>query len=195
MIDFLFYWIFSLFTFQMLLSFPGFQPWKPAIPSPCLPSQGCSLTHPLQPPRPVIPLHCGIKPSQVQGPLLPLMPYKAILCCKCSWSHGFLHVYYLVGVLVPGSSGGTDWLILFFLLWGCKPLQLLSPFSNSTIGDPVLSPVVGCEHPLLYLLGTCRASQETAISGSVRKHMFASTIVSMFDDYIWDGSPGGAVSG
>jgi hypothetical protein len=33
------------------------------------------------------------------------MPYKAIFCYICNLSHGFLHVYYLVGDLVPGSSG------------------------------------------------------------------------------------------
>jgi hypothetical protein len=34
------------------------------------------------------------------------------------------------------------------------------------IGDPVLSPLVSCEHLLLYLSGTYIALQETAISGS-----------------------------
>ena len=38
------------------------------------------------------------------------------------WS---LHVYSLIGGLFPESSGGSGWLILFFL-WGCKPLQLLA---------------------------------------------------------------------
>jgi hypothetical protein len=41
-----------------------------------------------------------------------------------------------------------------------------APFFSSFIGDPVLSPMDGCEHSFLYLLGTGRASQETAISGS-----------------------------
>jgi hypothetical protein len=46
---------------------------------------------------------------------------KAILCYICSWSHGHLHVFSLVGDLVPGSSGSSGWLILltslfFFLL-------------------------------------------------------------------------------
>ena len=36
----------------------------------------------------------------------------------CSWSHRCLHVYSLAGGLVPGSSGGSSWLILFSL-WGC----------------------------------------------------------------------------
>jgi hypothetical protein len=31
-------------------------------------------------PHPHIPLHWGIEPSQDQGPLLPLMPDKVILC-------------------------------------------------------------------------------------------------------------------
>ena len=72
-----------------------------------------------------IPLHWGIKPSQDQGPLLPLMSDKAILCYICSWSHGSLQVSSLVGGLFPGSSGGSGWLILLFFLWGCKPLQFL----------------------------------------------------------------------
>ena len=53
------------------------------------------------------------------------MTNKAILCYMCGWSHGSLHVYSLVGGLVRGNSGGASWFILLFLLWGCKPLQLL----------------------------------------------------------------------
>ena len=41
---------------------------------------------------------------------------KAILCYICSWSNGSLHVYSLVGGLVPGSSGVSGWLILLFSL-------------------------------------------------------------------------------
>jgi hypothetical protein len=47
-----------------------------------------------------------------------------------------------------------------------NPFNFLGPFSSSFIGDPVLSPMDGYEHPLLYFSGTGRASQETAISGS-----------------------------
>ena len=74
------------------------------------------------------PLHCRIQPSQDQGPLLPLVLDKAILCYICSWSHGSLHVYSLIGGLVPGSSGVYGWLIMLFFLWGCKPLQLQQSF-------------------------------------------------------------------
>ena len=57
-------------------------------------------------PCPPLPLHWGIEPSKDQGPPLPLMPDKAILCYKSSWSHGSS----LVGILVPENSGGSGWL-------------------------------------------------------------------------------------
>jgi hypothetical protein len=44
-----------------------------------------------------------------------------------------------------------------------------SPFSSSSIVELVLSPMVGWEHPLLYLSGTGRASHETAISSSCQQ--------------------------
>ena len=51
-----------------------------------------------------------------------------------------------------------------YLLWGCS----LGPFSNF-VGDPVLHPMYGCEHPLLYLSGTGRASQETVSLTDAKK--------------------------
>ena len=69
------------------------------LPLPC-PYEGAPLTCPLPPPDPGIPLHWGIESSQDQGPLFPLIQDKAILCFICCWSHGFLHVYSLVGVLI-----------------------------------------------------------------------------------------------
>ena len=104
---------------------------------------------------------------------------------------GTLRVYSLVGGLDPKSS---SCLILLFFLWGCKPMgffRSFRPFSNSSIGNPVLSPKVGCEHPLLYLSDSGRDSQETLVS----MHFLASTIMSAFGDCMWDGSPGVAVSG
>ena len=95
------------------------------------------------------------------------MSDKAILCYICNWSHASPHVYSFVGGLVPGSSGGSD------VGWYCcssygvaNPLSSFSPFSNSSIGDTILSPMVGCKHVTLYFSGTGRASQETAIAGS-----------------------------
>ena len=52
------------------------------------------------------------------------------------------------------------------------------------LGDLVLSPMVGCEHLPVYLSQT-----------SIGKQLVASTKVSGFDGSVWDGSPGGAVSG
>jgi hypothetical protein len=44
-------------------------------------------------------------------------------------------------------------------------LSSFSPSSNSSIRTPMLSPIVGWEHPPLYLSGSGRASQQTTISG------------------------------
>jgi hypothetical protein len=46
-----------------------------------------------------------------------------------------------------------------------NPVSNLDPFSSSLIGNPVLSPMIGCEDPPLYLSGTGGASLETAIIG------------------------------
>jgi hypothetical protein len=97
------YFLYLHFKCYLLSWFPLQKPVSP----PLFP---CSPTHPLLLPGPGIPLYWGLEPSQDQGPLLPLMINKAILCYICSWSHGSLHVYSLVGGLVPGSSGG-HWLV------------------------------------------------------------------------------------
>jgi hypothetical protein len=74
----------------------------------------------------------------------------------------YLHLYSLVGVLVPGSSEGI-WLVDIIIL----PLGLqTNSASQNPTGDPVLSPMVGCEHLSLYLSASGRHSQETHISGS-----------------------------
>jgi hypothetical protein len=104
---------------------------QPPIPTSILLLQwGCSPIQPfpLPPLHPRIPSQWGIDPSQGQGPLLPLIPDKAILCYICCWSHGSLYVYYLVGGLVSGNSPGSGWLIMFFFLWICNSLQLLQFF-------------------------------------------------------------------
>ena len=75
------------------------------------------------------------------------------------------YMYSLVGGLVPGSRG--EFLLVDIVLpMSLQTPQLLQSFLNSSIEDPVLSPMVGCEHPPLYLSGSGRASQETAVSGS-----------------------------
>jgi hypothetical protein len=145
----------------MLSPFP-ISPLKTPYPIPPPPS---SMT--VLPIHPVITLHWGIEPSQDQEPLLPLMPNKDTLCYICCWSPGLFHVYPLVVGLVPGSSGGGG---LFG--WYCcssygvaNPFSSFSPSSNSSIGVPMLSPMVGCEHLPLYvrprqslsvILGSCQ---------------------------------------
>jgi len=47
-----------------------------------------------------------------------------------------------------------------------------SPFSNSSIEYPIFSPLVGCEHLPLYLSGSVRASQMTAILDSCQHANF-----------------------
>jgi hypothetical protein len=159
------YFIYLHFKYYPLSQFPL---RKPPIPPPP-PASMRVFAH--------IPTHSNIpdlafpyiKPSQYQGPNFTLMFDKAILCYICCWSLGLFHGYSLFGGLVSGVSGDSVWLIVLLLRCGCKPLQLLSPSSNSFIKDSLLSPVVGWEYLPLYLSGSCLASQETAISGSYFK--------------------------
>lgn len=110
-------------------------------------------THTLLTPCRDIPLHWD------QGPPLPLIPDKTIVCYIYSWSHGSLHVFSLDGGLFPGSSGGLK-------------VSSFSPFPNSSFGVPMLSPIVCCEHLHLYLSGSSRASQVSAISGCYQQALF-----------------------
>jgi hypothetical protein len=92
-------------NFIPFLDFP-FRNLLSHLPSSCFYESVFPHTHLLPLPGPGIPLHWGIEPSQDQGLLLLSMSDKAILCYKCSWSHGSLHVYSLVGGLVPWSFRG-----------------------------------------------------------------------------------------
>jgi hypothetical protein len=96
-----FYWIICVFTFQML--------------------------YPLPYPLCRIPLHwaLGYQVFTVPRASPPIDVQQGYIC---GWCHGSLHVYSLVGGLVPESSGGYGWFILLFFLWGCKHLQLLQSF-------------------------------------------------------------------
>jgi hypothetical protein len=74
-----------------------------------------------------------------------------------------LHVYSLVGSPEPCSYQRSGLLTLLLPPCGCNTPQLLQ--SNSSMGSPKFSPMVGCELPPLYLSGSGRASQESALSG------------------------------
>jgi hypothetical protein len=107
-----FNWIVSLFTFQMLSPFLVPFPENP-LPHPSFPCFYEGVTNP--PTNSCLPAlefpytGASIELSQNQGPLFPLMPDKAILSYIYGWSHKSLHVYSLVGGLVPGSSGESGW--------------------------------------------------------------------------------------
>jgi hypothetical protein len=51
------------------------------------------------------------------------------------------------------------------------PFSSLGTFSSSSIGDPEFHRIDNCEHLLLYLPGTGKASQETAISGFFQQNL------------------------
>ena len=140
-----FYWIFSLCTFQMLSPFPVPHPQKPPIPSsfPLL-LWGCSHTHPLTPASP--PSHSptlghwafigprASHPIDAWHHLLHmwLEPWVP-LCVLLGWWFSFWELWGLWGALVGWycSSYGVKY-----------PFISFSPFSNGSIGDPVLSPIL-----------------------------------------------------
>jgi hypothetical protein len=62
-----------------------------------------------------------------------------------------------------------------------NPFNSLGPFSSSFIGYPLLNPMDGCEHLLLYLSGTGRDSQETAISGPCQQAL----VVILNSVWVW----------
>jgi hypothetical protein len=79
-------------------------------------------------------------------------------------------VFSLIGGIVPRSSGGY-WLVHIDVppMGASVPFSSLGTFSGFFIGDLVLHPMDDCEHPLLYLPGNGRASQETAISDGLTR--------------------------
>ena len=151
-IFFSFSWILYLFTFQ-ILSHSRFPFWSThtITPTPCL-SEGAPSTHTDLPFHPGLSLNCHIKPTHAQGPFLPLVFNKDLLCLICGWNHGSLHVYYLGGSPVPRSIGWgvhTGW-HCSSLPGATNTLSSFSTFSNSSVRDPSLRPVVGCEHLPLH---------------------------------------------
>jgi hypothetical protein len=101
LLDIFFIYISNVFPF---LGLPFGNPLSRPL-SPCLYEGASPHTLPLPSSCPGIPLLWSIEQPQAQGPFLPLMSNKAILCHICSQCHGSLHVYSLVGGPVPGSSG------------------------------------------------------------------------------------------
>jgi hypothetical protein len=123
------------------------------------------------------------------------MTNKAILCYTCRWSHGFLHVYSLVGGLIPGSSGGY-WLVHIVV----PSMGLQSPSAPWFL---FLAPPLETLCSVQWLvesihLCVCQALAEAfrrqLYQAPVSKHLLASKIVSGFGYCTWDGSSGGTMS-
>jgi hypothetical protein len=177
----------------MLSSFPVSPPktFYPIPPSPYLP------THPFPLPRPDISLHWGIKPSQDQGPLLPLMFIQQ--------GHPLLHMQ-LEPWVPPCVFFG--WWFSPMELWGywlahnvVPPIGLQTPSAPSVLS---LAPSLGTLCSVQWLaesshLCICQALAEPCrrqvYMAPISKHLLASTILSVCGDCVWDGSLGGAVSG
>ena len=172
----------SFFFFQMLSPFQS--PLRKPLshpPSLCLYEGDSPLT---DPPSPIfLPWHSPTLGHQTplgpraspptdglvgqQGHPLPHMwPESWVpLCILFGW---WSSPWKLQGVGVGGRGGLAGWHCCS-LHGAAKLLSYFSPFSNSSMGTPALSLMVGCEHPPLYLSGNGRASQETAISGSCQQ--------------------------
>jgi len=115
------------------------------------------------PPRPGIPLYRGIE--SCTGPRVspPIDAWQGHPLLHM-WLEPWISSCVLFGWWFSPWELWAVWLVDIVLPTGF--LSYLSPFSNSSTGDPILSPMVGCKHLPLYLSGSGRASQETAISGS-----------------------------
>jgi len=90
-----------------------------------------------------------------------------------------------------GALVGSLWLILLFFSWVCKPILLLqSLYLTSLFASPI--------HYKGYIY-SCRALAKPlrchTYLASDNKHFLASGIVIGYGGCIWDGSPGGAVTG
>jgi hypothetical protein len=152
-----------------VIPLPGFPSDPPLIPltSPCLHEGAPPPTHPLLPPHPGISLHLVIKPSQDQGPLLPLMPDKAMLCYICGWSHGSLHVYSVVGSLVPGSFGGV-WLVDIVVL----PMRLQTPSAPSALYFSI-----GVLCSVRWLAASIQICISKALTDRLRRHPYQAPVI------------------
>jgi hypothetical protein len=147
-----FYQIFFLFTFQMLSPFlVSLTPRNchTYSPSPCFydfSTHSPTPTYPLS-----IPLHCDIYRAFIGAENSPPID---------SWQgHHLLHIHLELCILLGWWLSPSElWGWVGLVGWYCcssyvvaNPFNTFSPFCNSSIGDPMLSPVVSCKLPLLYL--------------------------------------------
>jgi hypothetical protein len=170
-----FYWLFYLFTFQILSLLLVFSQQTPYPYSYPLLLWGCSPTN--LPTPTSLPYHSPMVGHQAfTGPSTspppdarqdyPLLHMRlkpwVTPCVLFGWWYS------------PFELWGWGWGSL--LGWYCcssyeiaNPFSIFSPFPNSSIGVPMLSPKVDCEHPNLYWSGSGRASLGTAIQGFLQQ--------------------------
>jgi hypothetical protein len=99
--------------------------------------------------------------------------------------------------LVVQSLGALEVLVSSYYCssyGAANPFSFLGTFSSSFIGDPMLSPMDGCEHPFLFVRHWAEPLMRQLYQAPISKHLVAYTTVSGFGDCIWNGSPGGEVS-
>ena len=158
-----------------------FCPWKPLFHP--IPSASMRVL-PLHPPTPASPswhsLHWGIHRA-LTGP-------KVSSPIDAQQGHPLQHMQ--LETWVPPCVLFGWW----FSPWGlvidivvlpmvAKPFSSFSPFSNSSIGDPKLITMVGCQHPPLQGSSSGWDSQEAAISGSYQQALFGIPCV-FFGDWV-----------
>ena len=181
---YVFYWIFSLFTFQ--IPFHHQNPYS-ILPPPWFYEGIPTPTHALLPPA---------LSSPIVRHLLSLQRTKDLSSYWCmarpssatygSWSH----VYCSVVGLAPGSSWGTGWtILLLFFLWGCSTFNSFCPLANSSSGDHTLSPKVGCGIHLCVYKALAGLLRRQLYQAPFIMHFLESTTVYWFGNSIWDESP------
>ena len=187
----LFSWIFSSFTFQMVSPFQS-PLQKPPIPSslPCLYEVAPSPTH-SHPPTLAF-FYTGalntLRPEGLSSHWCPTRPSSALYVAG-ALSHS-MRILWLVVQSPEALVRGWGWSGLLTLLlpsWGCKPSQHLQSFLHLLHQE---SPNL-VQWLAVSFLCICQALTEPLrrqpSQASICKHFLASTIMSGFGGYIWDG--------
>jgi len=179
--------MFYVFTFQMI---SPFSPLPSSSPFSCFYEDVTTPTHPLLRLHSSIPLHSKKEPSQdqwLQPYLCHTMPSSAILQVHMQLKP-CVHVYSMVGGLFPGNFGGSGWLSLWFFLWRLQTLVTPFVLSLPTMFSPIVS------------IGICISKALENLSGNIHTWLLSAStswyqLVTGFCGCIWDGFPGGAISG
>jgi hypothetical protein len=109
---------------------------------------GRSSTHLLTPTSPpLIPLHWGIYWAFIEPKTS--LPFDAYMTRPSTATYAW--VYSFVDGLIPGVLGGLVSGYCCSSYGVANPFNSFSPFSNFSIGDPALMPMVSCDHLPLYL--------------------------------------------